>query len=196
MSANQTQQLSRHGRPLRPNQGQSLRSTPPLQNTRRGRRNQVELFLTLCARPDAEATARGTVASHLVTQNGIISAEPRVGLQQGGVSTEQRAEAGQGGGGFREEGVLPPSAHAAWDVIITSPAKASNQAANQPLLSAITEEEPYHGERNKKTQQWLPLTPKRNTSVMKSRRAGLQAPAATRNQCLRSQRVETGKLWC
>lgn len=84
MSASQTQQLSRHGRPLEPNRGQSLRSTPLLQNTQHGQRNQVELFLTLCARPDAEATASGTVASHLVTQNGIISVEPRVGLQQGG----------------------------------------------------------------------------------------------------------------
>lgn len=84
MSASQTQQPSRHGRPLEPNRGQSLRSTPLLQNTQHGQHNQVELFLTLCARPDAEATASGMVASHLVTQNGIISVEPRVGLQQGG----------------------------------------------------------------------------------------------------------------
>lgn len=64
-------------------------------------------------------------------------------------------------------GVLPPSADPAWDVIITDPPRASNQAANQPLLSAITKMEAYQRERNKKTQQYLPFSLKRNTSVMK-----------------------------
>lgn len=139
------------------NQGQSLRSTAPLQNTQREQRNQVELFFALSSPANAEAAASRTLAPPSVTQRGIISVEPRLGLRQGG----RRGAVDWGRTrwrGFWEGGVLPPSADPAWGLIITDPPRASNQAANQLLLSAITKREAHQRERNKKTQQYLPFS--------------------------------------
>lgn len=65
------------------NQGHSLRSTSRLQNTQRGRRNQVELFL-------APFAASGTVAPAFVDFEWDNQCGAAGGIAAGAVSAEPR----------------------------------------------------------------------------------------------------------